>query len=149
MQSEGFMPFSPSERAIYRFHNGTEVVAVDPLAVLRKIEAVDGLALKEDLQIAAAEGEEFQADANAAVGRLVAAAREALGVKPFAEVQGKQWGLTDSESLALLVDFVTFVGGLAREAVPFASSPAPTASPVSESATDSSSECGSIKSESP
>lgn len=130
--AEAFMPYSPEERAIFRYFDGGKTVAVDPLVVIKKFGKVDGLAFDADLQIAIADNEAMAKESDEAFERLVAASREVFGLKPFAEVDGVQSGLTDAESFRVLVEFAKMVGGLQRAAGPFLNSPEPTDSAGSE-----------------
>lgn len=151
MDAEAFMPFDSTERQIYRYHDGSSVRAVDPLAIVQKLNDATGHALNADLKLASISDAMCAKEADDATGRLIHAARQAFDLKPFSEsADGTQAGLTDAEAFKLLVHFVSFVGGLQKAAVPFLNSPEPSEPADSEnSLTDSSSECGSTESESP
>lgn len=119
-----FMPYRPEERSIYRYNNGSANVAADPLLILRKLKSIPGLSLQDDMKLAAAEDEAFAKDAEAAIGRLAEAVRQAFNVPAFAENgDGQRTGLMESECLQLLIHFSNFIGGLAKAAGPFPSSP--------------------------
>lgn len=139
-----FVPYTASQRAIYRFDDGSgKPRAVDPLGIIRKLGEVEGLALQPDLELSAVTDAAMRKESDDATFRLIAAAREVFGVAEWSEdADGKQSGLTDSESLSLLVNFINFYGRLAEAGAGFPNSSESTDSPAVESATASTSECG-------
>lgn len=141
-KADTYLPYSNEERQIYRFNDGKSNRAVDPLKYLRKLHGVENLSLENDLKLAALEGEMFATEADAATNRLIDSAREVFGLAEYSEDGDRPTGLTDLEAFGVLVNFVQFVGGLAKSAVPFPNSPANTDQPDSdESVTASSSAC--------
>lgn len=144
--SEPFRPWTDDEVRIYKFHDGVSVRAVDPLAVLRKLQAVPGLSLETDLALASASeaGGEFAVEGERAIERLVGATRDVFGVKPIElNAAGEPVGLTETECLRLLTNFGHFVAQLQESSRPLANSPPPTGSAASgDSGTSSTSASG-------
>lgn len=126
-----FVPYTAGERAIYRFDDGSgKPRAVDPLSIIRKLGNVEGLALQSDLQMSGVTDSAMRKESDAATFRLIAAAREVFGVAEWSEdAEGKASGLTDSETLSLLVNFINYYGRLAAAGENFLNSSASTDSP--------------------
>lgn len=120
--------FTPSERLIYRYWNGSRQVAVDPVAVSRKLARIDDFNIDRDIQIAAS----GIPDAVVSLGRLVSAARDVFDLEPFAEDdRGRPVGLTETQTVELLANFLTWLGEAQSDADPLPASPVPTAPAVS------------------
>lgn len=146
MSEPVFQPWGESERQIYRFHDGTRERRVDPIVILRRLNAVPGLALDDDLALAAVsdKGPEYAVEAEKATARLVAAARAAFGLPTPADPESVDVeGLTESECLMLLTHFGNYLGGLAESSRPLSSGEPPSGSaPSADSSTPPLSEPG-------
>lgn len=129
-----FGVFRPKERLIYSYWDGERNRKGDPLELLRRLNGYEGLALKEDAQLAFGSTPE----APRALGRLVGAVREIFGVKRLDD-----GGLAEAECLGLLVQFLQFITEVQSDAAPLPSSAPPTAGPEAPSTTAASRDSGS------
>lgn len=129
-----FLPWGEAERSIYRFNDGTEERAVDPMTTLRKLQTMPGLALETDLTLASVveSGGKMAEEGEAAIVRLVDGARKAFNIPELKVIDGKVVGLTESECLSLLIHFGRYVSRIRESAVPLASGPPPTEVVASE-----------------
>jgi hypothetical protein len=105
--------YAAGDRAIFTFFDGTTARRADPLAVQRALLASPAFDNKLDPGMPGLN----------AAGRVAAGVRKAFGVPAF-----DAGGLTDAECLDLYVAFGEYVGRLAEDSRPLASSPGPTAS---------------------
>ena len=116
-------------RRIYRFHDGSCWRAVDPIELHERLEAAAGdweklLGILAAAPLPPGSGaaieERRRKEQAEALDRLVTAARAAFGVTALADT-GR--GLTRAETVALVADYVVWLGGAADLAGPFATSP--------------------------
>lgn len=137
-QSEVFVPWGDQERQIFRFHDGAQERAIDPLPTLRRLQQTPGLSLENDMALAAAAGAggEFAVEGDKAIERLVDATRKAFSIPPLTLAADKSTiGLTEPEVLGLLTAFGKFIGRLQEAARPLANSPPTTDSAASANST--------------
>lgn len=118
MAEDVFVPWGDTERKIYRFNDGVRVRCADPMAILRRLNKVEGLAIETDMRLAAEEGDDFAEESSKAQQRISDATRQVFDVPDL-----ESGGLTESELLALITHFSLFVGRLAESARPLPSSP--------------------------
>lgn len=114
------------ERLIFTYRDGTSNRRVDPLAVLRQLESElpDWAAILDqtrapEMPVAGTVGAELVQQRKDAVAKLIDAARRLFGVKPLDDTGG----LTEAETLGLFTAYLSFMGGLAEEALPLSQSP--------------------------
>ena len=143
------MRWTPKERRIFKWHDGSRPRASDPLAIERRLGQALGanwirllkpILMADTLASVAEKIEEESAQIPAAdakhhalltIEELAAGVRQAFGVAAPAETEiaGEVVlvGFTEAECLDLLAAFVTFMRGLEDEARPFVtgSGPAP------------------------
>jgi hypothetical protein len=115
--------YTPGQRLIYSFHDGSKVVRADPLELYRKLMAV-GPELNVDMKVSVSPSK----DAPRAHENVVKKVREVFGVKPLEE-----GGLTELEAIQLLDHFLTFCGFVKKN-----SSQPPTSSTATEEPSPSS-----------
>lgn len=131
---KSFGMFKPTERLIYRYHDGERDRRGDPLELLRRLTGREGLSLEVDAKLATGATPE----APKALGRLVDAVRDVFGVKSL-----DQGGMTEAECLGLLFHFMQYIAEVQRDFSPLPTSPPPTDSPAANgSTTPVSSDCG-------
>ncbi len=101
--------WKPEDRQIYRYFNGTGVIAADPLPLQLALSEYEGLDVEFRLM---GGGELTPAKEKATATRnVVTLARKVFRVEPFQEAaDGKTAGLTDGECLQLLYHFMEWTG---------------------------------------
>lgn len=117
--------YLPAERLIYRYFNGSKVIAADPVLLFRGILGV-GPELSAEIKIArspSAEAPKAHADAVAKVRNIFKAA-------PLSE---DGTGLGDQECLDLLDHFLIYCDGLKKNMSPTVTSPEETSAPTPSS----------------
>lgn len=114
--------WQPEKRTIYRYYNGVEVVAADPLRLQSGMASYDGL----DVAFKIISGSDT-AQSIEMVQDVAAHVRLVFGVGEIKETQSGPVGLTDQECLELLGHFFRFCASLKKN-VPAS----PTSSPTSE-----------------
>lgn len=128
-------PDPTGERQIFKFHDGQRVRHADPFAVWSKFEAhagIDPETLLRDVIAKPVPGvigdiaERHKANQNTAFDKLMSATGHAFEIPEFGDASGKPVGLTQRERLALVHNFIVYLGGLAEAARPFTSSPSAT-----------------------
>lgn len=134
-----------SRRDIFEFFDGEKRRRIDPLAVLRQLNANPTFSDNLRLLHAAKDEDQFTAAANAEV---LAAIRAAFGVQPV----GDTGGLTETETAQLFDDFWAFVEDLKKKSPRWqnlrATTPAPSTSVQPPATTPPTSGSGSIAIES-
>ncbi len=133
--------FSPSERAIFAYHDGTRKRWADPLEIQRELKKQGGdnwmesiPALSRGGGIAASklspELRKAVEDGYAAsLDKLTKMVRSVFGLPMFGtSINGKPVGLTDIECIDLLSDFLLWLSTLEQEYRPFVNPP--TVAPV-------------------
>lgn len=117
--------FTPQERNLYRYYNGTREVAADPLAIQRKLTTFPNFDLVADIKRMQLNNQESLL----AFGRLLEAARCAFDILPFSESEdGTQVGLLETETVSLVIDFGNWLGAVKKNIPTQPDSP-----PISES----------------
>jgi hypothetical protein len=96
-------------RQIFRFSDGTRARYADPIAIMRAMASHPKLNLEVHLEQLASDQPELQNDASAIV---VEATREIFGVEAFSDANRD--GLTETETIDLLNQFLTYVDGLKK-----------------------------------
>lgn len=129
--------WKPAERLIFRFWDGQQEVAADPLVIQRKLAAATDL--EKDIELAFVQSPEAIPAANEAFEHLVKQIREAFGVKAFSE-----GGLLDAECLELLGVFGGFIGEIKKKANPSPTCWKPTVQPPSPNPSPTPTGSGSI-----
>jgi hypothetical protein len=115
------MEYPLAERQIFTFWDGSATVGVDPLEVQATLlDASQG-----DLQLECQLAESPSPSGEKARRNVVAAVRQAFGVKPFRSVDGVAEGLTEVECVKLLTAFVEFVALVKKKLREPPSSPPP------------------------
>ena len=109
-----------ANRAIFRYWNGQQDVAADPLELLRGVESDTEFNLEIDPAL-------VDAGDPAASLRMVNCVRRAFKVKPFAE-----GGLLEAECAELFVGLYEFLDSLKKSTDQPLTSPPPTASESSD-----------------
>ena len=116
--------YKPAERVIYRYWDGKETVAADPMVLFKGIMAA-GADLFIDLKVAMSPSK----DASKALDNSVRKVRGIFKVKPFEE-----GGLTEAETMALLDHFLAYVDGLKKNSRTYPTSSMATSVPSGPSA---------------
>lgn len=114
-------------RAIFSYHDGTRQRRADPLVIGRKLEEscpdyLDCLATLADEVVPippSPVADSLQSQHADAERKLLAAVRCAFDVQPLTD----DAGLSEAETVLLLAGFLEFMGGLAKDARPFATLP--------------------------
>ena len=128
-------------RDIFTYHDGTRERRADPLVIGRKLEDAcpDYRELLAELNSPpgtpvppGAVAQSLRDQEKDATAKLLAATRAAFGVRPLDD----DGGLSEAETLGLLVAFFAFMGELAQRARPFSTS-RPRDSPDSSTPPDS------------
>lgn len=104
--------FKLSERKIYSYFNGKEMIKADPLALYKKVAEV-GPSLSIDIKVAKSPSK----DATKAHNSLIQQIREIFDVPSF-----KDGGLTEAELQALLDHFLTYCEGVKKNSKMFTTS---------------------------
>ena len=113
--------WQPEKRTIYRYYNGCEVVAADPLRLQSGMASYDGLDLAFKII-----GSSDTAQSIEMVQDVADHVRTVFGVEKIRQTEAGPVGLTDQECLELLGHFFRFCASLKKNA------PAsPTSSPSS------------------
>ena len=125
--------YSQAEREIFRFDMGDRKVAVDPIAVYRKLVCHPELDLEADLvrtSLAGNHGDGVTKEGYESLDRLVSATRDAFGgIEKFSEdVDGNQSGMLDVEVEKLLADFLLYMADISKKKNPIPTSQEPTES---------------------
>lgn len=97
--------YKPRERLIYRYFNGSEVVAADPFPLQMGLLEKEGL--DQDLKIMSSQSIPLTGE-NGTLGTVVEIVnhvRKVFQVEPYKNANGKESGLTDKECLELLGHF--------------------------------------------
>lgn len=109
------------ERRIFRLWDGKEWKFLDPLVIGRTLDRVcpdlDSLLRTLSVKLVGPPGparDDLKAKQHEATEKLVAAAREAFGVKPI----GTDGGLTEAETITALGDYLQWMAAAAEEASP-------------------------------
>jgi hypothetical protein len=110
-------------RAIFSFWDGSQNRAADPLTAWRALRAHKEFDPERDI-------EGIRQDNEESLNYTLAAVREAFGVKAFAD-----GGLTEAETLALLVQFMGYIGQVKKNISPPQISPPSTEAGSSETST--------------
>jgi len=138
--------FLPSERMIYSYFDGKEVVHRDPIVLHRKVTEV-GQELAVDIKAS----DNKLSNKIAAEGHkgTIEKVKKIFGVTAYEESKGE--GLTEAELLALLDHFLTYCQLVKKNSNPLstsstATSPSTVPSPAGPSPTTSSSDSGSTDS---
>ena len=110
-------------RAIFSFWDGAKQRVIDPLTAWRALRAHPDFDPERDI-------EGIRQDDEQALSHTLAAVREAFGVKAFAD-----GGLTEAETLALLAEFMAYIGAVKKNTSPPPISQPPTEARSSEAST--------------
>lgn len=134
------------QRNIFQFWDGTRYRRIDPIVVYRGLMDHPQFSWDDHPKVAeniSSEHEMLRKDALRSFKVIADAVREVFGIPHF---DGKR-GLTEEESLGLFGDFCEYMGLLKKSTDPPQTSPQPTepdaGQAVDQSATNSTSECGS------
>ena len=101
-----------AQRQIFRFHDGTKLRGVDPMVVLRTLQAEKEFT-EADIALA------MQGDVDASQ-RTIRAVRKAFGVIAWEQDQhtGAERGLTEGETLTLLDEFGVWLDAVKKNTNP-------------------------------
>ena len=122
-------------RAIFRYWDGSKDIAADPLAVWRALRADHEFDAERDIPA-------IQLDDDTSIQVTINAVRRAFKLPAF-----EQGGLTEGECIALLYQFISYVGYVKKNTSPPPISPPVTEHPSSEaSITKPESDCTSTSS---
>lgn len=110
-------------RAIFSFWDGSKNRAVDPLSAWRALRSHKEFDPERDI-------EGIRQDDEESLNHTLAAVRESFGVKAFAD-----GGLTEAETLALLAQFMAYIGQVKKNISPPQISPPSTEAGSSEAST--------------
>lgn len=102
-------------RAIFRYWDGSNEASADPLAVWRAFRADPEFDAERDIPA-------LQLDDDKSLAVTIAAVRRAFGLKAL-----EQGGLTEGECIALLYQFIAYVGHVKKN-----TSQTPTSPPATE-----------------
>lgn len=100
--------YSVEERQIFRFFDGEKERGIDPIATFRAFVSQPDFDYQADVGLA--ETGDLQATA-----RVLAAARAAFKVSEFSEDNGQQSGMLDSEVIATMKAFGSFISSLQKK----------------------------------
>jgi len=104
--------YTPEERQIFRYHNGTKVVCADPMVLYRRfLKSVGGEQTLGDLEKHIHSGNDQLAEE--ATGRLLVAIQGAFNLQPLDE-EGQ--GTTESEQLKAYFDFLQYLAESKKKA---------------------------------
>lgn len=103
--------YNPKERLIYRYHNGKELVAADPMVLMKKVSAVS-TELSADMKVATGPQPKWAEEARE---KMLAKMRTVFDLKPLAE-----GGLGEVETVKLFHHFMTYCNRMEKEIAPFA-----------------------------
>lgn len=136
--------YSTTERAIYRYTDGSKMVTADPLVLVRKLMEIQP-ELAVDIKVAHSPSK----DNLKAHVEMIAKLRNLFGVKPI-----EDGGLTESQLLDLFNHFLEYIDAVKKNSPNSATPPAATSatseiSSVESPPTPSFSECGSAATEHP
>lgn len=104
---DSFEVYKPSERLIYKYWDGGQIVHADPMVIYKRLMEVKG-DLEGDLAVA----ESQHSDAPKCQEMALAKLRKIFDLVPLT-TDGKN-GLTTTETLALFDHFMTFCGRLKK-----------------------------------
>lgn len=136
----------PSERQIFRYHNGTATIAADPLALQDGLVSFKDFDLDSNLRLLKLAAPEAADEQRKAAVEVVEVIRKVFNVPEYAETDGKPSGLTRSECLSLLGNFLRYLAHLKKSTAPLPTSPPSTAS-EGQAATPSSADYSSTATE--
>ena len=112
--------YHPAERAIYPFYNGVKLVKVDPLPLYKAVMS-KGAELSVDMKVSLSP----MKDNVKAHNNLVKSIREIFSVKSFEE-----GGLTETETIDLLSDFLDWCDSVKKNLNPIQTTPVETLPPT-------------------
>jgi hypothetical protein len=119
--------YKPKDRQIYEFNDGTTDRVVDPIEVATKLNAVAEIDIDKGQEILQAFSKQTISDkptdferqqtkeALDVSAQMADAIRKAFDIPPFAKIDGKIVGLTQTELLTLLADFSDFLDQIKKK----------------------------------